>query len=102
MNQNDFEISQSHSPGKLDKQLEKIMKEQGKMDQDRDFEDLMSNIENESYAVNNNGTIEAQSSNNFGMYSPEFKSATNTKYRMNDKHNFNLEFIASSRGGKEE
>ena len=27
MNQNDFEISQSHSPGKLDKQLEKIMKE---------------------------------------------------------------------------
>jgi hypothetical protein len=36
------------------------------------------------------------------MYSPEFKSATNTKYRMNDKNNFNLEFIASSRGGKEE
>jgi hypothetical protein len=31
------------------------MKEQGK----RDFEDLMSNIEKESYAVNNNGTIEA-------------------------------------------
>jgi hypothetical protein len=36
------------------------------------------------------------------MYSPEFKSATNTKYKMNDKHNFNLEFIASSKGGKEE
>jgi hypothetical protein len=33
------------------------MKEQGKIDQERDFEDLMSNIEKESYAVN--GTIEA-------------------------------------------
>jgi hypothetical protein len=29
------------------------------MDQERDFEDLMSNIEKESYTVNNIGTIEA-------------------------------------------
>lgn len=36
------------------------------------------------------------------MYSPEFKSATNTKYKVNDKQNFNLEFITSSKGGKED
>ena len=71
------------------------MKEQGKIDQERDFEDLMSNIEKESYAVN--GTIEAQST--FAMNSPDFKSAKN---KINDKQNFNLEFITSMQGGKED
>ena len=34
------------------------------------------------------------------MYSPELKSSTTTKYKINDKQNFELEFI--TKGGKED
>ena len=39
-----------------------------------------------------------QSSKNYGMNSPEFKSVANTKFKMNDNQNFNLEFINSLQG----
>lgn len=48
MNSGDFDVSMSASPGKLDKQLERIMNEHRNKNQDEDFEDLMSNIERES------------------------------------------------------
>ena len=51
LNSNDFDVSQSPSPGKLDKQLENIMDELGRINQEDDFEDLMSNIEKESSAA---------------------------------------------------
>jgi hypothetical protein len=48
MNSNDFDVSISQSPGKLDRQLEKIVAEHQRKTQEEDFEDLMSNIEKES------------------------------------------------------
>jgi hypothetical protein len=48
LNSNDFDVSNSPSPGKLDRQLENIMDELGRINQQDDFEDLMSNIEKES------------------------------------------------------
>lgn len=50
LNSNDFDVSCSQSPGKLDRQLENIMDELGRINQQDDFEDLMSNIEKESQA----------------------------------------------------
>ena len=51
MNSNDFDVSISQSPGKLDRQLEKIVAEHQRKTQEEDFEDLMSNIERESAQV---------------------------------------------------
>jgi hypothetical protein len=47
MIQNDIEYSQSHSRVKLDKQLEKLNRNKGKIDQEIEFENLMCNIEKE-------------------------------------------------------
>ena len=51
LNSGDFDVSNSQSPGKLDRQLENIMDELGRINQQDDFEDLMSNIEKESEAL---------------------------------------------------
>lgn len=51
LNSNDFDVSNSQSPGKLDRQLENIMDELGRINQQDDFEDLMSNIEKESQGI---------------------------------------------------
>ena len=61
LNSGDFDVSASLSPGKFDRQLEKIMNDQRKQNQDDDFEELMSNIEKESNHMTIDGGTEAAS-----------------------------------------
>lgn len=55
----DFEISRSGSPNKLDRRLEEIVDAQQVKDQNDDFENLISRIEDENYKTQRGFELQA-------------------------------------------
>ena len=79
LNSNDFDVSNSQSPGKLDRQLENIMDELGRINQQDDFEDLMSNIEKESHT----GGLGPQMPNSPSLAGKSAKTKNSRNYDLN-------------------